>query len=463
MSESEHNAVGRVLARTRVRARRAGGPRAPTDSPFDMMIATITPKIPSAEPKISTIKILTNRLGSCASASAQLEPATPTPAGRVGQREVSLGECAVRPRSLCACARAAARAFFACARSHVPRTRARARAARRQDTHKYRCRGSSARRRGRSRASRTRQSARRAGSWPERTGPSACRSAEARSCWRAGWRGSRRRSPSPRRRSPVWKRGRGECVVALACMQGQARGYAHAGSSCARATWLASSVRPYDTRMTPAARAAQRLHGDRYHAHQPATCRIHGNIRGVSGARVPRRGDGRQLGCSHGGSLARARARPRKAGAHSTSARAQQDAASLTEIRFLLRMRGALTDAPRMLEPVMKMPQAAPITHRKSALDVPTAAIEKGLRGAAGVSGARRVAQRAAEPHALYVRQHVRPVRVVQARAGRRHRGRVGGQREAVQGATRNLPGQDRGDERRYESRSGHAKRATTE
>jgi len=49
-----------------------------------MMIATITPKIPSADPKISTIRIFTKRLGSWASASAQLEPATPTPAKEGG-------------------------------------------------------------------------------------------------------------------------------------------------------------------------------------------------------------------------------------------------------------------------------------------------------------------------------------------------------------------------------------------
>ena len=64
--------------------------------------------------------------------------------------------------------------------------------------------------------------------------------------------------------------------------------------------------------------------------------------------------------------------------------RSPQTPQTLTEIKFLLRMRGALTEAPRMLLPVMKMPHAAPITHRKSALDVPTAASEKGLRGRAG-------------------------------------------------------------------------------
>jgi hypothetical protein len=36
------------------------------------------PKMPSADPKISTIRILTNSDESCASASAQPEPATPT-------------------------------------------------------------------------------------------------------------------------------------------------------------------------------------------------------------------------------------------------------------------------------------------------------------------------------------------------------------------------------------------------
>lgn len=43
-----------------------------------MMMLTMTPKMPRAEPKISTIRILTKSDGSCASASAQAEPATPT-------------------------------------------------------------------------------------------------------------------------------------------------------------------------------------------------------------------------------------------------------------------------------------------------------------------------------------------------------------------------------------------------
>ena len=42
------------------------------------IIPTIIPKIPRAEAKISTIKILTNNEASCASAMAQLDPAIPT-------------------------------------------------------------------------------------------------------------------------------------------------------------------------------------------------------------------------------------------------------------------------------------------------------------------------------------------------------------------------------------------------
>jgi len=61
----------------------------------------------------------------------------------------------------------------------------------------------------------------------------------------------------------------------------------------------------------------------------------------------------------------------------------------MTLMRFLLRMRGLFTEAPRMLLPVMKMPQAAPSTHRKSALLVPMAAIEKGLRRRGGGERAR--------------------------------------------------------------------------
>jgi hypothetical protein len=42
------------------------------------IIPTMIPKIPRAEAKISTIKILTKRLGSWASAIAHEEPAIPT-------------------------------------------------------------------------------------------------------------------------------------------------------------------------------------------------------------------------------------------------------------------------------------------------------------------------------------------------------------------------------------------------
>lgn len=45
---------------------------------LDWMIPTMIPKIPSAEAKISTIKILTNKLESCASAMAHELPAMPT-------------------------------------------------------------------------------------------------------------------------------------------------------------------------------------------------------------------------------------------------------------------------------------------------------------------------------------------------------------------------------------------------
>ena len=45
---------------------------------LDWMIPTMMPKMPSADAKISTIRILTNRESSCASASAQALPATPT-------------------------------------------------------------------------------------------------------------------------------------------------------------------------------------------------------------------------------------------------------------------------------------------------------------------------------------------------------------------------------------------------
>jgi hypothetical protein len=61
-------------------------PRASTiyvqaENPFAfeaMMIPMMTPNNPSALPKISTTRILTNSSGFCASESAQLEPATPT-------------------------------------------------------------------------------------------------------------------------------------------------------------------------------------------------------------------------------------------------------------------------------------------------------------------------------------------------------------------------------------------------
>ena len=42
------------------------------------MMPIITPNIPNAEPKISTMRILTNSEASCASARAQPLPATPT-------------------------------------------------------------------------------------------------------------------------------------------------------------------------------------------------------------------------------------------------------------------------------------------------------------------------------------------------------------------------------------------------
>ena len=42
------------------------------------MIPTMTPNNPIADPKISTIRILTNVAGVCASASAQLAPTAPT-------------------------------------------------------------------------------------------------------------------------------------------------------------------------------------------------------------------------------------------------------------------------------------------------------------------------------------------------------------------------------------------------
>ncbi len=43
-----------------------------------IMIPTITPKRPRADPKISTIKILMNKLSSCAWDKAHAEPVTPT-------------------------------------------------------------------------------------------------------------------------------------------------------------------------------------------------------------------------------------------------------------------------------------------------------------------------------------------------------------------------------------------------
>jgi hypothetical protein len=53
---------------------------------LDWMMEIITPKIPNAEPKISTIRIFTNNDGSCASASAHPLPATPTQMLHVGRR-----------------------------------------------------------------------------------------------------------------------------------------------------------------------------------------------------------------------------------------------------------------------------------------------------------------------------------------------------------------------------------------
>jgi len=44
----------------------------------DMIMPTMIPKSPRAEPKISMIRILTNMRGSCASDRAQAEPTTPT-------------------------------------------------------------------------------------------------------------------------------------------------------------------------------------------------------------------------------------------------------------------------------------------------------------------------------------------------------------------------------------------------
>ena len=60
---------------------------------FDWIIPTIIPKMERAEAKISTIKILTNNDGSCASARAQLLPAMPTEIlRRVRRGEVRWGE-----------------------------------------------------------------------------------------------------------------------------------------------------------------------------------------------------------------------------------------------------------------------------------------------------------------------------------------------------------------------------------
>lgn len=43
----------------------------------------------------------------------------------------------------------------------------------------------------------------------------------------------------------------------------------------------------------------------------------------------------------------------------------------MTDMRFLVRMRGALTPPPRMEEPVMKMPHAAPTTDRPMQSEMP--------------------------------------------------------------------------------------------
>ena len=46
----------------------------------------------------------------------------------------------------------------------------------------------------------------------------------------------------------------------------------------------------------------------------------------------------------------------------------------IMEIRFLVLMRGALTPPPRIEEPVMKMPQAAPTTERPMQSPMPRSA-----------------------------------------------------------------------------------------
>lgn len=55
----------------------------------DMIMPTMIPKSPRAEPKISMIRILTNMRGSCASDRAQAEPTTPTqiPQKKVGKAD----------------------------------------------------------------------------------------------------------------------------------------------------------------------------------------------------------------------------------------------------------------------------------------------------------------------------------------------------------------------------------------
>jgi hypothetical protein len=50
----------------------------------------------------------------------------------------------------------------------------------------------------------------------------------------------------------------------------------------------------------------------------------------------------------------------------------------MMEMRFLVRMRGALTPPPRMDEPVMKMPHAAPTTDSPIQSDMPRSAHAKG-------------------------------------------------------------------------------------
>ena len=79
-----------------------------------------------------------------------------------------------------------------------------------------------------------------------------------------------------------------------------------------------------------------------------------------------------------GGGAARARARVRQRAGPATLA--QQGRARLAHLtKFLLRMRGALTDAATMVLPVRKMPQEAPMMHRVRDRAVPREAKKKGL------------------------------------------------------------------------------------